>query len=554
MANRFAWGDTLGAQLYGRSLQSLAAERERQRLLEEERQRQEAERRRQEEQRRKASNHGAFGQTLQTIGQVGGAIVGGMTTKTPQGALAGSQMGSAAASTLMNLFPNMGGTEPDGSNPYYDKPSDMARLGSTINTGLQAYGMYSKAAAAEEQKKFTQKVTADIADQTKRFREGDTSAFNYYGATPTEIQKHIENNISGWDDAKGFFGDKLLNSDVSLSMANTIHQNMMSRLGQQMQFANSLTDTTQKQQVFTNLEGLYGQNYSDFIPEGGSDAIRAGIQQNIEKTTQGAIKDANARAVQLFETNYKIAQLGQKKTIDPINVEGADPQLQSSLNRLVETTRAATIAGNTKAANDELKKNAASALQDVTTALGKTEQGSQAQQALSSLATGLAQQAYGLDPETTSVIYSNLSKEVKATEDPSAKSIQANAERFVNALMNPNLSTGQALSKEEAIAVILDSQAQKDSQGQILPNSLTPIGEAMLRQVITSGNIESTINQINLTTALEEAKRKQQSQLTWWNRTVNAVGGILGFGESGSDVFSKADGNNEIYDDFMNLD
>ena len=554
MANRFAWGDTLGAQLYGRSLQSLAAERERQRLLEEERQRQEAERRRKEAQRRKASNHGAFGQTLQTIGQVGGAIVGGMTTKTPQGALAGSQMGSAAASTLMNLFPNMGGTEPDGSNPYYDKPSDMARLGSTINTGLQAYGMYSKAAAAEEQKKFTQKVTADIADQTKRFREGDTSAFNYYGATPTEIQKHIETNISGWDDAKGFFGDKLLNSDVSLSMANTIHQNMMSRLGQQMQFANSLTDTTQKQQVFTNLEGLYGQNYSDFIPEGGSDAIRAGIQQNIEKTTQGAIKDANARAVQLFETNYKIAQLGQKKTIDPINVEGADPQLQSSLNRLVETTRAATIAGNTKAANDELKKDAASVLQDVTTALGKTEQGSQAQQALSSLATGLAQQAYGLDPETTSVIYSNLSKEVKATEDPSAKSIQANAERFVNALMNPNLSTGQALSKEEAIAVILDSQAQKDSQGQILPNSLSPIGKAMLRQVITSGDIESTINQINLTTALEEAKRKQQSQLTWWNRTVNAVGGILGFGESGSDVFSKADGNNEIYDDFMNLD
>jgi len=544
MANRFAWGDTLGAQLYGRSLQSLAAERERQRLLEEERQRQEAERRRKEAQRRKASNHGAFGQTLQTIGQVGGAIVGGMTTKTPQGALAGSQMGSAAASTLMNLFPNMGGTEPDGSNPYYDKPSDMARLGSTINTGLQAYGMYSKAAAAEEQKKFTQKVTADIADQTKRFREGDTSAFNYYGATPTEIQKHIETNISGWDDAKGFFGDKLLNSDVSLSMANTIHQNMMSRLGQQMQFANSLTDTTQKQQVFTNLEGLYGQNYSDFIPEGGSDAIRAGIQQNIEKTTQGAIKDANARAVQLFETNYKIAQLGQKKTIDPINVEGADPQLQSSLNRLVETTRAATIAGNTKAANDELKKNAALALQDATTALGKTEQGSQAQQALSSLATGLAQQAYGLDPETTSVIYSNLSKEVKATEDPSAKSIQANAERFVNALMNPNLSTGQALSKEEAIAVILDSQAQKDSQGQILPNSLSPIGKAMLRQVITSGDIESTINQINLTTALEEAKRKQQAQLTWWNRTVNAVGGILGFGESGPDVSETQLNNN----------
>jgi hypothetical protein len=428
MANRFAWGDTLGAQLYGRSLQSLAAERERQRLLEEERQRREAERRRQEEQRRKASDHGAFGQTLQTIGQVGGAIIGAKYGGA-EGAVIGSNLGSAGASTIMNLFPNVGGTEPDGSNPYYDKPSDMAKFSSTLNTGLQAYGAYSKAAAAEEQKKFTQKVTADIADQTKRFREGDTSAFNYYGATPTEIQKHIETKISGWDDAKGFFGDKLLNSDVSLSMANTIHQNMMSRLGQQMQFANSLTDTTQKQQVFTNLEGLYGQNYSDFIPEGGSDAIRAGIQQNIEKTTQGAIKDANARAVQLFETNYNIAKLGQKKTIDPINVEGADPQLQSSLNRLVTATNEATIAGNTKAANDELKKNAASALQDVTTALGKTEQGSQAQQALSSLATGLAQQAYGLDPEITSVIYSNFAKDVKPPQDDLLKTAQEIARR-----------------------------------------------------------------------------------------------------------------------------
>jgi len=326
MANRYAWGDTLGAQLYGRSLQSLAAERERQRLLEEERQRREAEIRRQEEQRKKASDHGAFGQTLQTIGQVGGAIVGGMYGGTP-GAIAGSQLGSAGASTIMNLFPNVGGTEPDGSNPYYNKPSDMARLGSTINTGLQAYGMYSKAAAAEEQKKFTQKVTADIADQTKRFREGDTSAFNYYGATPTEIQKHIETNISGWDDAKGFFGDKLLNSDVSLSMANTIHQNMMSRLGQQMQFANSLTDTSEKQQVFTNLERLYGQNYSDFIPEGGSDAIRAGIQSRIEdaatKKSQddltfsinyaGKVLSNEQAAIQLTELKQEIANKPKKE-------------------------------------------------------------------------------------------------------------------------------------------------------------------------------------------------------------------------------------------------
>ena len=514
MANRFAWGDTLGAQLYGRSLQSLATERERQRLLEEERQRQEAERRRQEEQRRKASDHGAFGQTLQTIGQVGGAIIGGVTTGTPQGAIAGSQLGSAGASTIMNLFPNVGGTEPDGSNPYYNKPSDMARLGSTINTGLQAYGMYSQAAAAEEQKKFTQKVTADIADQTKRFREGDTSAFNYYGATPTEIQKHIETKISGWDDAKGFFGDKLLNSDVSLSMANTINQNMMSRLGQQMQFANSLTDTTQKQQVFTNLEGLYGQNYSDFIPEGGSDAIRAGIQQNIEKTTQGAIKDANARAVQLFETNYNIAQLGQKKTIDPINVEGADPQLQSSLNRLVTATNEATIAGNTQAANDKLKKNAASALQDVTTALGKTEQGSQAQQALSSLATGLAQQAYGLDPETTSVIYSNFAKDVKPPQDDLLKTAQEIAQRQFLELTKRD---GEALTPQDVAKLHIQND----------PTLRSPVTLEILR--LASGAKDNQ-ELIAYADSLREVNVDEAEQKRWYERW-----GIFNYIFGGSD-------------------
>ena len=141
MANRFSYGDTLGGQLYTQYVRDSTNRYLQEKALEEERQRREAERRRQEKQRKKASDHGAFGQTLQTIGQIGGAIAGGITTGTPQGAIAGSQLGSAGASTIMNLFPNVGGTEPSGDNPYYNKPSDMAKFSSTLNTGLQAYGM-----------------------------------------------------------------------------------------------------------------------------------------------------------------------------------------------------------------------------------------------------------------------------------------------------------------------------------------------------------------------------------------------------------------------------
>jgi hypothetical protein len=164
----------------------------------------------------------------------------------------------------------------------------------------------------------------------------------------------------------------------------------------------------------------------------------------------------------------------------------------------------------------------------------------------------LAEDAIGISDGQA--LFSQLGKDVKATEDPTAKSIQDNAERFVNALLNQNPSTGQGLTKEEAIAVILNTQAQKDAQGNFRRETLSPIGEAMLRQLVKEPDIENEINSINLTNAYESAQKKQQERLGFWNRTVDAVGGFFGFGESEPDVSSKAGGNNEIYDDFMNLD
>jgi len=113
MANRFAVADTLGFQLYNDYLQRDIAEKKRK-----------EEQARLEKQRKKAKSHGAFGQTLSTLGQVGGAIAGGMTGGVP-GAIAGAQLGQAGAGALFNMFPSMGGTQPSGDNPYYDAPSDM---------------------------------------------------------------------------------------------------------------------------------------------------------------------------------------------------------------------------------------------------------------------------------------------------------------------------------------------------------------------------------------------------------------------------------------------
>jgi hypothetical protein len=538
MANRFSVGDTLGAQLYSQVISNQTQRYLQEKALEEERQRREAERRRQEEQRRKASDHGAFGQTLQTIGQVGGAIIGAKYGGA-EGAVIGSNLGSAGASTIMNLFPNVGGTEPSGDNPYYNKPSDMAKFSSTLNTGLQAYGAYSKAAAAEEQKKFTQKVTADIADQTKRFREGDTSAFNYYGATPTEIQKHIETNISGWDDAKGFFGDKLLNSDVSLSMANTIHQNMVSRLGQQMQFANSLTDTSEKQKVFTNLEGLYGQNYSDFIPKGGSDAIRAGIQQNITKANRATAEVQTNNFDELAQLALESAKLGNYDASVFLSEEAqANPERARQYKALADSyVREATLKkqnAQTKATLDLQKDQYDLSLK----ALENTPKDSEMHPYLVDITSKLAEDAIGISDGQA--LFSQLGKDVKATEDPTAKSIQDNAKRFVDALMNPNRTTDQALTKEEAIAVILNSHAQKDAQGNFRRETLSPIGEAMLRQLVKDPDIENEINSINLTNAYESAQKKQQERLGLWNRTLN----FFGFGESEPDVSETQLNNN----------
>jgi hypothetical protein len=548
MANRFSVGDTLGAQLYSRVISNQTQRYLQEKALEEERQRREAERRRQEKQRKKASDHGAFGQTLQTIGQIGGAIAGGLSTGTPQGAIAGSQLGSAGASTIMNLFPNVGGTEPDGSNPYYDKPSDMAKLGSTINTGLQAYGMYTDSAKPKAREEVINRLTSEMNSGVTWDDNGQT--LSYYSASPEQLAARIE-GFDEYKNATGIFGEEFLKGS-SLSIANTINSGIRQSILPQVEFTNSLPDSEQKRQVLTNLQNKYGQNLTNLLPEGSLQAMDAGVQQNIQKANRATVQEQTAEFDRLAKVALESAKMGSyDASVFTTEVADANPELAQQYKALADSyVREATLKKQntqTKATLELQKDRYELSLK----ALENTPKDSEMHPYLVGVTSKLAEDAIGISDGQA--LFSQLGKDVKAADDPTAKSIQANAERFVNALMSPNPSTGQQLTKEETIAVILDSQAQKDSQGRIIPNSLSPIGEAMLKQVEKSRDIESIINQTNLTTALEEAKRKQQERLSLWNRTLN----FFGFGDDSGPQggvqgnVTGPSGNQDMYNFFM---
>lgn len=544
-------------QLYSQYQRDLTNRYFQEKALEEERQRREAERRRQEEQRRKASQHGAFGQTLQTVGMIGGAIAGGLSTGTPQGAIAGSSLGSAGASTIMNLFPNIGGTEPSGSNPYYDKPSDMARLGSTINTGLQAYGMYSQAAAARAKEDLMNEIKADMQRNVNSGISPGPGApaseqfFDYKNATSQQISDRIK-SLPSWQNATGLFGEQLVNDSAALSIANNTYDQISQSAMAGLQFINGLENNRAKQQALQNWQNTYGQSRADLIPKYGLESMQQSVQSGIVQADRTTTQEQTAEFDRLAKLALESAKMGSyDASVFTTGVADANPELAQQYKALADSyVREATLkkqnAANT--ATLELKKDQ---YELSLKALENTPKDSEVHSTLVDITAGLAEDAVGISDGQA--LFSQLGKDVKAADDPTAKSIQANAERFVNALMNPNPTTGQQLTKEETIAVILDSQSQKDPQGRIIPNSLSPIGEAMLRQVERSKSIEDIINQTNLTTALEEAKRKQQERLSLWNRTLN----FFGFGDDSGPQggvqgnVTGPSGNQDMYNFFM---
>jgi hypothetical protein len=260
MANRFAASETLGFQLYNDYLQKDIAEKRRK-----------EEQARLEKQRKKASSHGAFGQTLSTLGSVVGAGAGFMSGGGVPGAIAGSQLGQAGASALLNLAPNIGGTQPKGDNPYYDAPSDMQRFGSVFNAGLQAYGQYSQAAKTEAMNRVKNDLTAAIQSQGNAFKS----------MSRTDIQGMLE-GLQSYKDAQGLFGEDLIGSSAASGIANNIYDTKSAKAGAAFEMLMQLPDNEQKQKAFDLWVDTYGKAHKDLVPDGAMDSIKAGVGEEVQ--------------------------------------------------------------------------------------------------------------------------------------------------------------------------------------------------------------------------------------------------------------------------------
>lgn len=319
---RYGNSGTLGMQLYSQYQRDKTNRYFQEKALEEERQRREAERRRQEEQRRKASQHGAFGQTLQTLGQIGGAIAGGVSTGTPQGAIAGAQLGSAGAATVMNLFPNIGGTEPSGDNPYYNKPSDMAKFSSTLNTGLQAYGMYSQAAAAQAKEDLMNEIKADMQRNINSGISPGPGApaseqfFDYKNATSQQISDRIK-SLPSWQNATGLFGEQLVNDSTALSIANNTYDQISQSAMAGLQFINGLDNNQAKQQALQNWQTTYGQSRADLIPKYGLESMQQRVQSGMAKNQY----DSQMNQLDMAIKQNQIAAGGQNQAINAQTIQ-----------------------------------------------------------------------------------------------------------------------------------------------------------------------------------------------------------------------------------------
>jgi len=173
--NRDGLGQLYSAMQYQQQLRlQKEAEAERKRQLEEQRR-----------QQREANKHSAFGANLQALGTIGGSIAGAFIGG-PTGAAAGAGLGSALASGTMALAPNIGGTQPDASNPYYQPASDLQRGATALQSGLQVWSTYEN----QIREPWLRKAgNATKTNTYKHFQEGGDVAATQKYMSPQEGSK-----------------------------------------------------------------------------------------------------------------------------------------------------------------------------------------------------------------------------------------------------------------------------------------------------------------------------------------------------------------------------
>lgn len=433
MANRFAASDTLGFQVYNQYLNNEIA-----------RKRAEEERRKQAKQQSDAKKHNAFGQLVNTVASVGGAIAGGMSGGGVPGALAGYQMGSAGSNLLMNLFPNVGGTEPDASNPYYNKPSDMQVANQAIGMGLQAYGQYNQYLGEQ--------ARANLADFTKNLLIDPNQDKAY------SIQE-LTDKIKGskeYEDAKGIFGESVLSDNTVRQIARNAYDGVGQQAIKKLQMIQSSENNEAKNTMIKNWFNRYGDAYGNMLPEGMQANLELGVTEKVEAKNE-------ADDFKLIEIEMKRAENSGRFNSAPFlnsTLYKTNKPLAEALFRLASTTAASYNTSKALASQAVDKENAQAQLKIVTDGLKSLDENTPASAVkyMIQQAIEISPVATGMPKEQAEQFYKNLLtiKTTSPTSSEYAKSVEKLSERFVEDLMGTDPMQMQ-MDKEAATAHIVQN-------------------------------------------------------------------------------------------------
>lgn len=486
MANRFAVGDTLGYQVYNQYLNQEIA-----------RKRAEEERRKQEEQRSKAKKHNAFGQLVNTAGSVIGAGVGlAASGGNPAAGLAGYQMGSAGSNLLMNLFPNAGGTEPDSSNPYYDKPSNMQVANQALGVGLQAYGQYNQYLGEQAKTNLTDFTKSLITDPNRS-----------KAMTVEEISDAIKQSKE-YEDAKGIFGESVLSDNTVRQIA----QNAYDGVGQQ---AIKMFDMIQKAPVNENTQPMvdkwfarYGDAYSNLMPEGMRENLTTSVTEKISDKDKADIYKRVELEAKTLEMGGKFdpAVIDDLKKVDSAlgsTIENYFTAIKESYDRKTDlASKSATLdraEANLKLSMDVLSKMDENTPEPIV-------------RMATSIAASAAPTVTGMTQEKSNALLDIYYEAITADpkdDEAFEKATQKAADDVHSFLMNQG-PYDQGLNREEAIAKLIDQFADRDADGKVI--SLGPVGDKVLRLLVGSEEEMQAALARNHSAALQSANTKINSK------------------------------------------
>jgi len=484
MANRFAVGDTLGYQVYNQYLNQEIA-----------RQQAEEERRKQEEQRSKAKKHNAFGQLVNTAGSVIGAGIGAATGG-PAGAIAGYQMGSAGSNLLMNLFPNAGGTEPDSSNPYYDKPSNMQVANQALGVGLQAYGQYNQYLGEQAKTNLVDFTRSLITDSSRS-----------QAMTVDEIKTALKESKE-YEDAKGIFGESVI-SDNTISQ---IAQNAYDGIGQQ---AIKMFDMIQKAPVNEGTQGMvdkwydrYGTAYNNLLPEGMKEGMTFSVSETLDNKDKAKILkrvELEGKALELGG-KFNPAVIDELKEVDSglgATVENYFTAVKGAYDRNTDlATKTATLdreEAKLKLSMDVLSK------MDENTPEPIVRMATNIAASAAPTVTGMSQEK---SKDLLDTYYRTITTDPKDDED-FGKATQKAADDVHSFLVNTG-PYDQNLNREEAIAKLIEQFADRDADGKVI--SLGPVGDKVLRMLVGNEEEMQAALTRNHSAALESANTKIDSK------------------------------------------